>query len=75
MIDCVPAPGFQPEIVPSSVANRKFAGWPSLSTKALSAWNALNTCPVGAAGSPPGVAGAIVTGGILSTVTVPSLTP
>src|ERR1035437_2592822 len=74
MIDCVPAARFQPEIVPSSVANRKVAGLPSLSMKALSAWNALNTCPVGVAGPPPGVGGAIVTGGIAFTVTAPPLT-
>ena len=30
-----PAAGFQPAIVPSSVANRKVAGWPSLNMKAF----------------------------------------
>src|SRR5689334_10235130 len=51
-------PGFQPDIVPSSVANRKIAGLPAFSLKSLVK---LKTVPVGADGGGPFIGGGIVT--------------
>ena len=75
MIDCVPAAAFQPEIVPSSVANRKVAGDPSFRVKAPSEAKLLNTCPVGLAvpGAWPGGT-AMVTGGMTFVVTPAEVT-
>src|SRR5439155_17515697 len=66
-----PASGFQAATVPSSVANRKTAGLPSVSKKALGllVWNGLNTCPVGAEVSPDG--DGMVTGSRTFSVTLP----
>jgi hypothetical protein len=72
MMDSDPAAMFHPDIVPSSVANRNVAGLPSINVNALLDANELNTCPVGAAGPPSGVAGAMVTGGMTFSVTLPA---
>src|SRR5690348_5042496 len=74
MMDWLPAAAFQPENVPSSVANRKVAGEPSCKVNSPDDGKALNTWPVGAA-SPllSGVGGAMVTGEIEATLTVAPL--
>src|ERR1700759_497409 len=64
MVDGVPPA--QPEIVPSSVANRKFAGFPSGPGKvnAPDCENELKTMPVGEAVGTLGSGGAMVPGGM-----------
>lgn len=75
MIESALAAGFQPEMVPSSVANRKVAGDPFCKEKAPDEAKELNTWPVGAEGPSPGLAGAMVTGGITLSVTPATVRP